>query len=90
VGKAIGNDIPDGMELFAAWDPIEHLRLGHSSSCQLRLSSMLACHTSGLSMSPRRCADGEIETVYCFRPEFLARYLFCARAGHRHISEPLI
>jgi len=90
VGSSLGNEPPNGMEVIVAWDPMKHMFLGRSSSCQVRFRSMLAAHRRGVAMTERACDDGSAEQVYCFRPEFLGRYLYCARAGHRLIREAIL
>jgi hypothetical protein len=86
VGRDLGNDPPADMEVFVAWDPIQHLALGASSSCQVPYDLMFKAYLEGLSESERRCADGSLEEVFAFRPELLPRYLREAAGGHNRVT----
>jgi hypothetical protein len=77
---------PKDMEMFIAWDPIHHLRLGLSSSCQVSFDLMLRAYLHGADQVARRCADGSVEQVIAFRSEFLPRYLKEAAGGHNAVS----
>lgn len=85
-GKAIGNTPPDGMEIVVAWDPILHLKLGVSSSCQVSLDLLERSHLVGATERTRSLAGGDVETVIAMRPEYFARYLATSTGGHRFAS----
>jgi len=86
VGRDLGNHPPVDMEIFVAWDPIHHLALGASSSCQVSYDLMFKAYIEGVGESERRCADGSVETVFAFRPELLPRYLREAAGGHNRVT----
>jgi hypothetical protein len=85
-GKAAGNDPPPGMEVFVAWDPIQHLRVGESSSCQVPFNTLYAAFLDGVASYDRRCNDGSIEQVLAFRAENMAEYIRATTAGHSRVQ----
>lgn len=82
VGKDLGNEPPSGMEVFVAWNPVGHLRLGSSSSCQVPFAALTEAHEWGGAVVNRKIAGGVQETVFCMRPEHLDVYLRMASGGH--------
>jgi hypothetical protein len=85
-GKLLGNDPPQGMEVFAAWDPVQHFRVGNSSSCQVGFRTLYDANLNGAVVVSRRLLDGSPEKVAAFRVERLARYLQVIVAGHENVS----
>jgi hypothetical protein len=86
VGRQMGNVPAADMRVIAAWDPVRHIQIGVSSSCQVTFPVMHQAYLLGAGEKVRKCADGEIETAIVFRPEYLARYLQLASAGHCAVS----
>lgn len=86
VGKEVGNVPPDGMEVFVAWDPAAHLRLGSSSSCQVPFDLLRKGFDWGVAANSRRLSDGSEETIVTLRPEFLGDYLQAASGGHHKVD----
>jgi hypothetical protein len=86
VGKDLGNRPPQGMEVLVAWDPIYHLRVGESSSCQVSFDLLYRSYLSGVSGFVRQLADGNNEQVIGFRSEYLANYLRLSVLGHRRVQ----
>jgi len=84
-----GLERPSNMELFAAWDPLQHLRLGASSSCQVNYDLLLRAHLSGVATGQRRTGDG-YENVIVVRPERLAAYFRAAAGGHNSLDMTLL
>lgn len=85
VGREAGNHSPREMRIFAAWDPLQHLRLGASSSCQVSYEVLYSAYLSGSASSHRITADGESETVIAFRPEHLGTYFRAVSGGHNSL-----
>jgi len=90
VGRAEGNSPTKGMEVFVAWDPLQHLRVGASSSCQVRFDLLHQAYLHGIAMADRRIADGVLEQVVAVRPEHLWRYLRSAAGGHNSLNKSLL
>lgn len=86
VGKELGNDPSAGMEVFTAWNPVSHLRLGSSSSCQVPFAALTEAYEWGASVTERRIADSQPETILCMRPEHLDVYLRMASGGHQGVN----
>lgn len=81
-GRAVGNEPTAGLEVVVAWDPVQHLRLGASSSCHVGLDLMSDAYLSGLSSRSRRLSDDRSEAVLVMRTEYLASYFEEAAGGH--------
>lgn len=86
VGAEEGNVAPAQMEAFAAWDPLVHLRVGASSSCQVPFAVLEAAYLKGASVALRRNQSGPPERVIAFRPENLASYMRAAAGGHNSVD----
>jgi hypothetical protein len=86
VGKSLGNDPPKGMEVFAAWDPVQHFKVGSSSSCQVRFRTLYDAGLNGAAVTSRRLSDGSLEKIASFRIDRLPRYLQALQAGHQSVS----
>lgn len=86
VGREMGNKPASDMHLIVAWDPVRHIEVGVSSSCQITFPIMEQAYLVGVGSKARRCADGVMETALAFRPEYLARYLFLLSAGHETVT----
>lgn len=84
-GRAVGNRPPDDMEVFVAWNALQHLRLGASSSCQVPFPLMYQAFLRGKACYLRRLADENRETILAFRPEYLSSYLEMASGGHNRV-----
>lgn len=82
--------IEKGTQVFVAWDPLEHLQVGRSSSCQVPFGMLHEAHIYGLSQGTRRLEDGGTENVLALRPEYLAGYLAETSRGHRHVTPEII
>lgn len=85
-GTEQGNVAAPEMEAFAAWDPLLHLRVGASSSCQIPFSTLEAAYSRGVSATERRSRAGHTERVIAFRPDYLTRYLRAAAGGHNSVD----
>ena len=81
-GRALGHQIPEGMTVIVAWDPIRHIELGASSSCQVPFDQLISAHLDGVAERTRWVRDEQPETVIAFRPEYLASYVVQAAGGH--------
>jgi hypothetical protein len=86
VGKELGNKPETDMRIISAWDPVRHIEVGVSSSCQITFPVLHQAYLVGAGHKERRCADGAIETALAFRPEYLARYLYLMSAGHETVT----
>lgn len=86
VGRELGNAPPADMRIITAWDPVRHIQVGVSSSCQITFPVLHQAYLTGVDSKTRRCADGAIETALAFRPEYLARYLFLMSSGHEAVT----
>jgi hypothetical protein len=89
-GPDLGNDVPRGMEVFVAWDAPSHLRVGASSSCQVRLQTLRDGFVSGASAQHRRLGNGQEEAVYAFRRDRLVNYLCALPRGHNALDVSLL
>ena len=85
-GRAVGNHPPDGMEVFVAWDALHHLRLGASSSCQVPFPLMYDAYLKGKACITRRLDPHAKESIFAFRPQYLASYLRMVSGGHDRVS----
>jgi hypothetical protein len=85
-GRRAGNSPYDGMELFVAWDPLQHIYLGASSSCQVSYDVLLRAFLSGCASGLRRTRDGSTEVVIAVTADRLQRYLRCAAGGHNSVD----
>lgn len=86
VGQEMGNRPASDMRIITAWDPVRHIEVGVSSSCQITFPVLQQAYLVGADSKVRRCADGELETALAFRPEYLARYLFLMSSGHETVG----
>jgi hypothetical protein len=86
VGKEMGNKPERDMRVLTAWDPVRHIEVGVSSSCQITFPVLQQAYLVGTGEKERRCADGVIETAIAFRPEYLARYLYLVSSGHEVVT----
>lgn len=86
VGKEMGNKPERDMRILTAWDPVRHIEVGVSSSCQITFPILHQAYLVGADEKQRRCADGVTETAIAFRPEFLARYLYLVSSGHESVT----
>lgn len=86
VGKDMGNKPASDMKLIAAWDPVRHIEVGVSSSCQITFPILEQAYLVGVGSKVRRCSDGVMETALAFRPEYLARYLYLLSGGHETVT----
>jgi hypothetical protein len=73
------------MMVITAWEALRHLKVGASSSCQVNYPVLREAYLAGSASSTRKCGDGTEERVICFRPEYLARYLYLVSDGHRNV-----
>ncbi len=80
-GKRIGHQIANDMQVVVAWDPVLHISLGASSSCQVPIEQLMSAHLIGVASRTRRVRD-DLETVIALRPEYLASYFMEAAGGH--------
>ena len=85
-GRAVGNVPPEGMEVLVAWNALEHLRLGSSSSCQVSFEVMYDAYLTGKACTTRVLPENSRETVFAFRPEYLSSYLDAASGGHQRVQ----
>jgi hypothetical protein len=85
-GRAIGNTPEPDMRILTAWDPVRHIEVGVSSSCQITFPVLQQAYLVGADKKERRCSDGVIETALAFRPEYLARYLYLMSSGHDTVT----
>jgi hypothetical protein len=81
-GRECGNSPPLGMKVFVAWNPVNHLRVGKSSSCQVSFDILLEAHLHGVAVAERTLSGGLTECVFAFRPSRLLRYFDQAAGGH--------
>lgn len=86
VGRELGNSPPKGMEVFVAWDPVAHLRLGSSSSCQVSFDLLQKGFEWGLAATKRRISGDITETILAMRAEHLGDYLQAAAGGHNKVD----
>lgn len=86
VGKEMGNRPERDMRVLSAWDPVRHIEVGVSSSCQITFPILHQAYLVGADEKKRRCADGVIETAIAFRPEYLSRYLYLVSSGHEAVT----
>lgn len=86
VGKEMGNKPERDMRILTAWDPVRHIEVGVSSSCQITFPILHQAYLLGAGEKLRRCADGVTETAIAFRPEYLARYLYLVSSGHESVT----
>lgn len=85
-GKAVGNNPSPDMEVIVAWDPLMHLRLGSSSSCQVPFGLLDKSRVIGVAEEQRRLANGDVEKVIAMRPDYLSQYLAVASGGHQFVD----
>ena len=85
-GRSVGNNAPNEMEVFAAWDALPRLRLGYSSSCQVPFSTLLRAHQVGFGSCVRSLPGGVVETVIAVPPRHLDLYMEHASLGHQNID----
>lgn len=87
VGRSVGNLPAPGMEIIVAWDPIQHLHVGASSSCQVQFDILEEAYRKGVAIRKRLLSQGESEQVIAMRPQYFASYLAEASGGH-HLLVP--
>lgn len=87
VGRTVGNLPVPGMELVVAWNPIQHLQLGASSSCQVSFDLLEEAYRKGMAARTRLLSRGESEQTIAMRPEYFASYLAEVSGGH-HLVVP--
>jgi hypothetical protein len=80
-GKLIGHRVANDMHVVVAWDPVLHISLGASSSCQVPVEQLMSAHLIGVASRKRRVRD-DFETVIALRPEYIASYFIEAAGGH--------
>jgi len=85
-GRAAGNDTPRDMEVFVAWDPLHHLRLGSSSSCQVPLRTLMQAREAGLGEGMRTLPSSASELVIAVSARNLDLYLEHASLGHGNVD----
>lgn len=85
-GSSTSPTLQPEIEVFVAWDPIHHLAVAGSSSCQVSYDLIQQGYIDGVAASNRRCHDGAVEMVIAFRPELLCRYLKEAAGGHNCVT----
>ena len=91
VGRSIGNLPSLGMEIIVVWDPIRHLQVGASSSCQVQFDTLEEAYRKGIATRKRLLPQGESEQVIALRPEYFAGYLAKVSGGHHLlVSETII
>ena len=76
--------VPHAGSAFVAWDPLRHLRLGRSSSCQVPLIVIQRAIDRGVELFERPVPSGK-ETILAFRTGRLPAYLRLASAGHNSV-----
>lgn len=84
-GKLIGHSFPNDMQVIVAWDPVRHITLGASSSCQVPAEQLISAHLIGVASRTRRVRD-DLEKVIALRPEYLASYFIQAAGGHNSVE----
>lgn len=84
-GKLIGHTFPNDMRVVVAWDPVRHITLGQSSSCQVPAEQLMSAHLIGVASRTRRVRDDD-EKVIALRPEYLASYFIEAAGGHDSVD----
>ena len=82
VGRLVGNLPVPGMEIIVAWDPIQHLRVGASSSCQVQFAILEEAYRKGVATRKRLLSQDEAEQIIAMRPEYFVSYLAEASGGH--------
>ena len=86
IGSQPANEPRGGIEVFVAWDSVQHLRLGARSSCQVSLRTIYEAYKWGFSAQDRSISGNRTETIVAFRPESLAEYAMAAAGGHDHLN----
>lgn len=86
VGRDLGNSPAEDMELFVAWDPLQHLQVGASSSCQVPFPLLQDAYLNGSAVGDRRTSGGSSELVIVVRPELLWKYFVLAAGGHNSVD----
>lgn len=82
VGPLLGHRLEREASVIVAWDPVRHIKLGVSSSCQVQFDQIDEAYLKGTDIRRRPVRDGETETVVAMRPEYLASYFALALLGH--------
>jgi hypothetical protein len=85
-GTVANNVLIPEMEAYAAWDPLAHMEVGSSSSCQLPYSLLCDAYLKGAASVWRRSREGNSERVIAFRPDCLGRYVRAAAGGHNAVA----
>jgi|SRR6185312_15080000 len=85
VGRDEGNAPYDNMEVFVAWDPLQHLRIGASSSCQVSFDLLQRAFLDGFAITERRTNE-DVERVVAIQAQNISRYLRAAAGGHNSIA----
>lgn len=73
----------DKRPVIVAWDALNHLTVGNSSSCQVKLGLIKEARRAGVAAYKRSLADGTPELVVATRYDYFPRYLIAAAGGHR-------
>jgi len=76
---------PGSGDVFVAWDPLMHLRVGKSVSVQVPGEVLREAQVRGVYAHFRKCVAG-VETVVAMRSARLPAYLRLASAGHSSVS----
>lgn len=87
VGRSVGNLPTPDMEIIVAWDPIRHLQVGASSSCQVQFDILKEAYRKGVATRKCSLSQGESEQIIALRPEYFAGYLAKVSGGH-HLLMP--
>lgn len=85
-GRSVGNLPVKGMEVIVGWNPIQHLRVGSSSSCHVPFHLLEEAYRKGASVRARSLSQSESEQVIAMRSEYFASYLAEAAGGHQFIN----
>jgi hypothetical protein len=77
---------PVEMEVLVAWDPLQHLHVGASSSCQVSFDLMLNGYLNGVASTRRQMRDGSSELIIAAGADYFCAYLRAAAGGHNAVD----
>lgn len=80
-------DRNDFKGIVVAWNALNHLEVGRSSSCQVKFGAIKEAARVGVVVYERTLADGIQEKVVSVREDLFARYLVAASGGHGSVTE---
>lgn len=72
--------------VIVAWNALDRLQVGKSSSCQVKLHTINEAVRAGVASHNRILGNEQTERVLAVREDYFVRYLIAASGGHQSAS----